>query len=145
MAANLDYDREDSAGNPTEFCCTEPALGAGGCVRKEAGTACATAPTTDPQCDKQCSPLISSYDLALRVRPLVERMERESAHARVTLERTLNTLRSFETNYAIARQLNCYERASVDLQNELGLLADVSSCMPRLWDVLTSLHDRKTP
>ncbi|MDD5055745.1 MAG: hypothetical protein PHZ00_05775 [Candidatus Peribacteraceae bacterium] len=145
VMSNLDFDRTDANGNPTTFCCTEPSLDAGGCVLKQTGTACATVPTTNPQCDAHCKPLLNSYEIAGRIGPLVERMSIERTHARVALERTLNTLRSFETNNAIARQLNCYERASVDLQNELSLLSDASSCMPRIWDVITSIHDRKAP
>lgn len=140
---NLDYDRTDATGRPTTFCCTEASGTSGGCVRKEEGTACSTVETTDPQCENQCSVLIDSYQMATRLKPLVERMETERAHVRIALQRTLATLRSFETNFAIARQLNCYERASVDLQNELSLLSDAGSCLPRMWDIVTSLHDRK--
>ena len=134
VSSNLDYDQ------PAEFCCDKTV---DACVLKTFSTACKAAPTADPHCDKQCDITLNSFEIASRLGPLIERMSIERAHARVALERTLNTLRSFETNYAIARQLNCYERASIDLQNELSLLSDASSCMPRIWDVVTSIHDRK--
>jgi hypothetical protein len=134
VSSNLDYDQ------PAEFCCDKTV---DACVLKTFSTACKAAPTADPRCDKQCDITVNSFEIARRLGPLIERMSIERAHARVALERTLNTLRSFETNYAIARQLNCYERASIDLQNELSLLSDASSCMPRIWDVVTSIHDRK--
>lgn len=59
------------------------------------------------------------------------------------LERTLHTMRSFDGNYGAARNIWCYELASLDLRNELGLVADATSCMPKIWDAVTSLHDRK--
>lgn len=139
VASNLDYDQ------PAEFCCTEPSSPTGGCVIKTSDTSCVTAPSASPNCNNECGVHIDSFQISSRLEPLIERMSNERLHARLALERTLNTLRSFETNYAIAKQLNCYERASVDLQNELSLLSDAASCMPRLWDVVTSLHDRKTP
>ena len=67
----------------------------------------------------------------------------ERQRARTAVERTIHALRSIEINYVYAKQLVCFQRASLDLKNELGLLADATSCMPRIWDALTSLHDRK--
>ncbi len=145
VSSNLDYDETGPDGRPTMFCCTEASGSGGGCVRKEEGTACSTTATANPQCDNQCSVGIDSFQIAMRLNPLVQRMDIERSHVRTALQRTLTTLRSFETNDAIARQLSCYERASVDLQNELSLLSDASSCLPRIWDVVTSLHDRKSP
>ncbi len=140
VAADLDEDQ------PKQYCCDgSPWV----CVPALTAKSCQTGWSTDPNCDKVCpppcceDPVNQSYKFASRLQPLTTRMSNERNHARVALERTLNTLRSFETNYAIAKQLNCFERGSVDLQNELSLLSDAASCLPRIWDVVTSIHDRK--
>lgn len=137
---NLDYDQIDSNGITTMFCCDESQ---NGCVRQETGTTCSTPPTIDPHCDNQCGVAINVHDIATRLPSLLQRMAMEGSHARTALRRTMGALRSFELNYAVARQLNCYARASFDLQNEMSLLSDTASCLPRIWDTLTSLHDRK--
>jgi hypothetical protein len=78
-----------------------------------------------------------------RMPTLHEDIQRERQVSRVAVERSLATMRSFEMNYAIARQFVCYQRASLDLKNEMSLLADAVSCMPKIWDAVTSIHDRK--
>ncbi len=65
----------------------------------------------------------------------------ERQRARIAVERTIQDVRSYELSYTYAKQLVCFQRASLDLKNELSLLADTVSCMPKVWDALTSLHD----
>jgi hypothetical protein len=95
-----------------------------------------------------CSPGVDCPDTAisdLAVRPgaYMSKIDSERHRARVALERTLNVLRSFEMNYSAAHDLICFHRAALDLRTEMSLLADTSSCLPKIWDALTSIHDRK--
>jgi hypothetical protein len=98
---------------------------------------------TETPCEAEPCPTIAMGDIAMRARPYHEILGLERHRARVAVERTLHTLRSFEVNYTAARNLLCFERASLDLKNELGLLANTTSCIPKIWDALTSIHDRK--
>lgn len=97
----------------------------------------------DAPCLPGTCPPINSADLAKRVGAYRERLKQERRRARLALERTLHLLRSFDANYQAARNIVCLQRASLDLRNELNLLADTTSCMPKIWDALTSIHDRK--
>jgi len=127
---------------PATFCCTSD-----GCTQKTPETAPYCGPDeypNQPLCDPACAwTQQNSAEFEHRLTGLVERMTKERMHSRAAVERSLLALRSFELNYTIARQLLCYERASFDLRNELSLLSDAVSCMPRIWDTVTSLHDRK--
>lgn len=130
--------RNDDMPPGTKFCCEESV-----CVAVTAQTACSGAPTEHPQCGGICDVQVSPADYAGRPVRFVELLEAERNRARAAVERTLLTLRSFETHHAIAKELLCYERASLDLKNEMSLLADATSCMPKMWDPVTSVHDRK--
>lgn len=127
---------------PAKFCCITVG-DSGGCRQQTDQAMCDTTLTSDPGCDGACPILLYMSDLAERVPNLHSSLTEERQISRVAVERTLSTLRSFEMNYAIARQLMCYERASLDLKNEMSLLADAVSCMPKIWDAVTSIHDRK--
>ncbi|OGJ60322.1 hypothetical protein A3A67_02410 [Candidatus Peribacteria bacterium RIFCSPLOWO2_01_FULL_51_18] len=82
-------------------------------------------------------------DLATRPETFSDKISVERHRARVALERTLHVLRSYEMNYAAARNLICLHRASMDFRAEMSLIADATSCMPKIWDAVTSIHDRK--
>ncbi|MFA5799371.1 MAG: hypothetical protein WC840_00240 [Candidatus Peribacteraceae bacterium] len=97
----------------------------------------------DAPCLPGACPPVNSADLAVRVGAYRERLKQERSRARLALERTLHLLRSFDANYQAARDIVCLQRASLDLRSELNLLADTTSCMPKIWDALTSIHDRK--
>jgi hypothetical protein len=97
----------------------------------------------DQPCTSSPCPSLSFPDFFIRPGKYKDRITADKDRARVALERTLHTMRSFEANYAAARNIWCFELASLDLRNELGLLADATSCMPKIWDAITSLHDRK--
>lgn len=71
-----------------------------------------------------------------------QRIDVERARARIAIDRTLLTLRSFDILAPMQRQLTCLVRQEMDLKLELSLLADAVSCLPRIWDSATSLHDR---
>lgn len=123
----------------TEFCCTN-----NGCVVASlAGDQCTGPTTTSPSCDDQCPlPDLSVYDLARRPTAFSDRALPERARARIATERTLNALHSYELEHETIRQLECAARASLDLMNSTSLLSEAMSCMPKIWDVSTSLHDR---
>lgn len=68
-------------------------------------------------------------------------IERERTVARVTLERTLGLLGGFDRLQPLALDIECLKRSSLDLRNAVGLMSDVSSCLPRIWDAKGSLRD----
>jgi hypothetical protein len=103
-----------------------------------------TETTSSAGTSSSCPP-VSGYDVFERTGAYQQRLQEERTIARTALERTFETLRSFETNYAVAVDLVCIQRLSLDLKNEMSLLADSVSCMPKIWDAVTSLHDRAKP
>jgi len=68
-------------------------------------------------------------------------IEQELATARPALERALVVVSSLTRLSPIDVELECLQRASLDLRNGLGLAADASICMPKGWDVKDSLRD----
>lgn len=120
------------------FCCTKL-----GCVPDVGAVTCDTVPVSSPQCAAQCPVYLTMPDFAHRVPLFDSEAGLERQKSRNALERSLAAIRSAEVNYAVARQLLCYERASLDLRAEMSLLADAVSCMPKIWDAVTSIHDRK--
>lgn len=127
---------------PAQFCCIT-AGDSQGCREQADVGICETPLTTNPACNEQCPVLLYMSDLARRVPALHQNALDEREISRVAMERMLSTMRSFEVNYAVARQFVCYQRASLDLKNEMSLLADAVSCMPKIWDAVTSIHDKK--
>lgn len=124
---------------PRQFCCQD-----NGCSFASPTSNCTTTPSDDRTCGGSCGPgSMGPGDFVERTGNYhaVQLLERKRAH--LAVERTLSVLRSYEINYAYAKQLTCLQRASMDLKNEVGLLADAMSCMPRIWDSVTSIHDRK--
>ncbi len=127
---------------PAQFCC----MTVGdfqGCREQTDASMCDTPLTSNARCDDQCPVLLYMSDLISRMPALHQNVLDEREISRVAMERMLNTMRSFDVNYAIARQFVCYQRASLDLKNEMSLLADAVSCMPKIWDAVTSIHDKK--
>ncbi len=124
--------------NPAQFCCTDGDL----CMQATENVTCAGGTTEDPACDGACEIQVTHADIATRTTAFEDRTDIERARARMALERTVHALRSFETSYAYARQLHCFQRASLDLKNQMSLLADAVSCMPKIWNAVTSVHDR---
>lgn len=84
-------------------------------------------------------------DIVSIAAPYAIRANRERARGSAAIVRLLHVLRSYDVQYAYARDLMCYARASLDLRSELSLLADGVSCMPKIWDSATSLHDPVPP
>lgn len=76
-------------------------------------------------------------EMKRRQRIIVE----EVATARPTLERALLIVTGFTRLSPIDAELECLQRASLDLRNGLGLAADASVCLPKAWDVKDPLRD----
>ncbi len=125
---------------PGNFCCTEQ-----GCTISGDGSSCVGPQTSDSLCNDQCPVFFTTMDIATRLGPYDLAINNERQRSRTALERSLYALRSADMHYEVARQLTCYMRASLDLRNELNLTADAISCMPKIWDALTSIHDKKKP
>lgn len=68
-------------------------------------------------------------------------IETELLIARSALERILMTTGSLDRLWPFLLDLECIERASLDLRNVTGLVSESASCMPRLWDARGSLRD----
>ncbi len=122
-----------------QFCCDAQSA----CVQATSDAVCAGPVVSDPGCGGVCPLRISQQQFVGRLGEYWPLQLVERQRARTALQRTISALRSFEMNYAYAKQLTCFQRASLDLKNELSLLADTTSCLPRIWDAVTSLHDRK--
>lgn len=65
----------------------------------------------------------------------------ELVAARAALNRTLTIIGSLDRLRPITLELECIMRASLDLRNALGLAADTTACLPRIWDARGSLRD----
>ena len=124
---------------PGNFCCSGQ-----GCTRV-GGVTCVGPVTQDSLCNDQCPVFFTTMDIATRLGPYDLAIGNERQRSRTALERSLYALRAADMHYEVARQLTCYMRASLDLRNELNLAADAISCMPKIWDALTSIHDKKQP
>lgn len=61
--------------------------------------------------------------------------------ARTALNRILSTTGSLDRLRPFLLDLECIERASLDLRNVLGLVSESAACMPRVWDARGSLRD----
>lgn len=68
-------------------------------------------------------------------------IDHEIKTARPTLERTLAYLGGIDRLQPLTAELECLKRASLDLRNAMGLIAESASCMPKIWDARGSLRD----
>ncbi|MEQ1849655.1 MAG: hypothetical protein ABL890_03640 [Candidatus Peribacteraceae bacterium] len=123
----------------TQFCCTQ-----NGCEEAtRAASLCTGAVTDKPDCGGECSQAkLSMLDLAKRPTSFSARAIPERTRARIAVERTLTALHSYEMEHETIRQLSCAERATLDALSMTALLSEAASCLPKIWDVSTSLHDR---
>lgn len=132
--------RNEDLPSGAQYCCTGDS-----CSLVGPGVLCTGPTSPDPLCDTQCSESTNIMSIVSRLDPYYARTAKERVRARVAIERTIQALRSYDLNYAHARDLMCYARASMDLRAELSLLADTTSCLPKIWDAVTSIHDRAQP
>lgn len=84
---------------------------------------------------------ISSFDLSEEQRRQQSLIEHELLTARPTLERTLAFIGGIDRLRPLTAELECLKRASLDLRNSMGLMAESASCMPKIWDARGSLRD----
>lgn len=86
-------------------------------------------------------PAGSLYELP-RVDELVTKLDEEKKISRIAMERTLLALRSAELMAPFTVEMYCLQLETMDVRLAMSLLADTASCMPKIWDITTSLHDR---
>ncbi|MDD5041126.1 MAG: hypothetical protein PHX87_00385 [Candidatus Peribacteraceae bacterium] len=70
-----------------------------------------------------------------------ETIARELAVARPTLNRSLAVLAGLSRLLPLHTELQCIERASLDIRNALALGAEASACLPRIWNAKDPLRD----
>lgn len=66
---------------------------------------------------------------------------RELATARTSLNRALAVIGRTNRLRSVLGDVNCFTAASLDLRNQLGLAAEISSCLPRFESANGSLRD----
>ncbi len=84
----------------------------------------------------------NSFHQADRITRFTLAVRNEKRVSRAAVTRTIEAFRSFELAAPFTVELHCLHREATDVRNNLSLLADAVSCMPRIWDAATSLHDR---
>lgn len=65
----------------------------------------------------------------------------ELATARPTLNRSLAVLAGLSRLLPLHTELQCIERASLDIRNALALGAEAGACLPRIWNAKDPLRD----
>lgn len=73
------------------------------------------------------------------------KVDREVEISQVALERTIAFLGGIDRLHRPDNDLECIRRASLDLRNVLGLLAETLSCSTRIFDARGSLRDPAKP
>lgn len=66
---------------------------------------------------------------------------RELPTARLTLNRALAVLAGLSRLLPLHTELQCIERASLDIRNAIALGAETSACLPRIWNAKDPLRD----
>jgi hypothetical protein len=151
VRTDQDLDGPDGAANSagSTYCCEKETYL---CVDASAPDADGNLPECDPDryqgpdpvCNTECTVSDHFDNFGIRIQNNFERMNRERKRARVAVKRSIITLRSLEMSVVFAVQMSCFQRAGVDIKNELALMADGTSCMPKIWDSVNSLHDLKS-
>lgn len=67
----------------------------------------------------------------------------ELLFARRSLKRTLALTTGYLRMKPMETEILCLQQASLDLRNSFALAADASSCLPRVWNIKTSLRNYK--
>lgn len=83
--------------------------------------------------------------------PIIDESDEESRQAsiirqemrlsRPTLHRSLLFLASTMRLGSLGNEMECLTRASADLRNTLGLTAETTACIPRIWDARGALRN----
>jgi len=73
------------------------------------------------------------------------KIDRELVTARKIMNKTLVYLSGFTRLSQLDKELQCLQRASLDLRNVFSVAAESSSCLPRIWGAKDPLRDIFTP
>src|SRR3989339_587759 len=87
------------------------------------------------------SEVIDISDLIAEVSEEDKTITREYATARPTLHRALTIVGGLGRLLPLHGELQCIERASLDIRNALALGAEASACLPRIWNAKDPLRD----
>ena len=71
----------------------------------------------------------------------MEQTRDEIGVARPTLSRALTFIGGLDRIGSLGKEVECLQRASIDLRNSLALSADASACLPRIWEAKDLLRD----
>lgn len=85
--------------------------------------------------------IIDRNDLTEESSRQKELIHRELTTSRPALERTLALMGGLDRMRPLIVEIECLKRASLDVRNTLGLIAEAASCMPKAWDTRGSLRD----
>lgn len=72
-------------------------------------------------------------------------IDHQLALARMALDRTLQIVGGADRLRPLALDIECLKRTSLDIRNILGLVSQVSACLPRIRDARGSLRDLPDP
>jgi len=75
----------------------------------------------------------------------MRQIQEEMSIARRTLNRTLTFIGSIDRLRPLSAELECLQRASLDIRNGMALAADTSACLPRIWNAKDPLRDLEDP
>lgn len=81
------------------------------------------------------------FDLTVESTRQMQFIEREMAIARPAMTRTLLFLAGTQRLRPLSQNMECLSRASADLRNALGLAAETSACIPKIWDARGTLRN----
>ncbi len=69
------------------------------------------------------------------------KITQEMQVARPALQRALSLIGGMERLKPLESEVECLQRASLDIRNSFALSAETASCMPRAWDARDALRD----
>lgn len=90
--------------------------------------------------------ILQAYTYAKLLVDLLERAAvilSELKTARPTLYYTLNLISSYDRLRPLQAEIECVQRASLDIRNMTALTAEASACLPRVWSTKDPLRDLK--
>lgn len=70
-----------------------------------------------------------------------QKIVRELVISRKAVEQAVRMLNGKERTAIVRAEVECLERASLDIRNATGLAAEANSCLPRIWNAKDTLYD----
>lgn len=86
-------------------------------------------------------PRLNTWNVLEEIADQRAKIDRELITARKAANRTLVYLSGYSRLGQLDRELQCLQRASLDLRNVLAVMAETSSCLPRIWSAKDPLRD----